>query len=105
MTFVGTALQTPFALVVLLLMLPCSSRTGCSANPRSRGSDRRRARHAELIPDALFLFFAVVIALLPRVLPSYHLDTGTRVGIYFIAILSLNLVLGFPGRSRSARVR
>jgi branched-chain amino acid transport system permease protein len=51
-----------------------------------------------LISGAIFVFFAALIAWLPSVLPSYRLDTATRVGIYFIAILSLNLVLGYAGQ-------
>ncbi len=50
-------------------------------------------------PPPSFLFFGLIIAILPHgILSSYHTDTATRVGIYFIAILSLNLVLGYCGQ-------
>ena len=53
----------------------------------------------KIVPAALFLFFGLIIAILPHgILSSYHTDTATRVGIYFIAILSLNLVLGYCGQ-------
>jgi hypothetical protein len=52
----------------------------------------------KILPGVLFAF-GVIIAILPHgVLSSYHTDTATRVGIYFIAILSLNLVLGYCGQ-------
>lgn len=53
---------------------------------------------ATLIPVLVFVVVAALIAWLPGVLPDYRVDTATRVGIYFIAILSLNLVLGFAGQ-------
>lgn len=53
----------------------------------------------KILPGVLFAFFGVIIAILPHgILSSYHTDTATRVGIYFIAILSLNLVLGYCGQ-------
>jgi branched-chain amino acid transport system permease protein len=46
----------------------------------------------------VFVVIAALIAWLPNVISTYRLDTGTRVGVYFIAILSLNLVLGYAGQ-------
>jgi branched-chain amino acid transport system permease protein len=41
---------------------------------------------------------AVVIALLPFGLSGYHQGLGARVGIYFIAILGLNILVGYTGQ-------
>ncbi|HEY7397544.1 MAG TPA: branched-chain amino acid ABC transporter permease [Gaiellaceae bacterium] len=41
---------------------------------------------------------AVVIALLPLTLSDYHLSTGATVGVFFVAILSLNIVTGYTGQ-------
>lgn len=42
--------------------------------------------------------FAVVIALLPFHLSVYHQGLGARVGIYFVAILGLNILIGYTGQ-------
>jgi branched-chain amino acid transport system permease protein len=44
------------------------------------------------------LVVAGVIALLPLTLSDYHLSTGADVGVFFIAILSLNIVTGYTGQ-------
>jgi hypothetical protein len=41
---------------------------------------------------------AVVLALLPFVLSSYHQALAAQVGIYFIAILGLNILVGYSGQ-------
>ncbi|HEY3541894.1 MAG TPA: branched-chain amino acid ABC transporter permease [Gaiellaceae bacterium] len=41
---------------------------------------------------------AVVIALLPLHMSNYHSGLGARVGIYFIAILGLNILVGYTGQ-------
>ena len=48
----------------------------------------RAARHARLI----------VIALLPTTLDGYHEGLASRVAIYFIAILGLNILTGYTGQ-------
>jgi branched-chain amino acid transport system permease protein len=44
------------------------------------------------------LVTALVIALLPLTLSDYDLSTGANVGVFFIAILSLNIVTGYTGQ-------
>ena len=44
------------------------------------------------------LVVGLVIALLPLTLSDYHLSTGAHVGVFFIAILSLNIVTGYTGQ-------
>ncbi len=39
-----------------------------------------------------------MIALLPFTLSDYHLSTGADVGVFFVAILSLNIVTGYTGQ-------
>jgi branched-chain amino acid transport system permease protein len=51
-----------------------------------------------IIPPTICLVVAVIIWLVGNSLSEFNLDTGTRVGIFFIAIMSLNLVLGFAGQ-------
>jgi branched-chain amino acid transport system permease protein len=41
---------------------------------------------------------AVLLALLPLALSSYHQALAAQVGIYFIAILGLNIVVGYSGQ-------
>jgi branched-chain amino acid transport system permease protein len=41
---------------------------------------------------------ALVIALLPLGLTNYHQGLGARVGVYFIAILGLNILTGYTGQ-------
>jgi branched-chain amino acid transport system permease protein len=41
---------------------------------------------------------AVVIALLPLTLSNYHQSTGALVGVFFTAILALNIVTGYTGQ-------
>jgi len=41
---------------------------------------------------------AVVIALLSRTLSNYNLTTGALVGVFFIAILALDIVTGYTGQ-------
>ena len=41
---------------------------------------------------------ALVVVLLGVTMSSYHLGLGARVGIYFIAILGLNVLLGYTGQ-------
>ena len=41
---------------------------------------------------------ALVIALLPFGLTNYHQGLGARVGVYFIAILGLNILTGYTGQ-------
>jgi branched-chain amino acid transport system permease protein len=41
---------------------------------------------------------AVVLALLPFVLSTYHQALAAQVGIYFIAILGLNILVGYSGQ-------
>lgn len=41
---------------------------------------------------------ALVVSLLPFTLSNYHVGEGARVAVYFMAILSLNLVLGYAGQ-------
>jgi branched-chain amino acid transport system permease protein len=55
-------------------------------------------KRSTVVAATIFVAVGILIAFLGSVLPSYRLDTGSKVGIYFIAILSLNLVLGFAGQ-------
>jgi branched-chain amino acid transport system permease protein len=41
---------------------------------------------------------AIVIALLPLTLSNYHRSTGAAVGVFFVAILALNIVTGYTGQ-------
>ncbi|HZR94315.1 MAG TPA: branched-chain amino acid ABC transporter permease [Gaiellaceae bacterium] len=41
---------------------------------------------------------ALVVALLPFTLSSYHQGTGARVAVYFVAILGLNILTGYTGQ-------
>ena len=47
---------------------------------------------------ALFLISAAVIVLLRFGLSNYHQGLAARVGIYFIAILGLNILIGYTGQ-------
>lgn len=41
---------------------------------------------------------AVVIAILPFLVSSYHVTLATQVGIFFIAVLGLNILTGYTGQ-------
>ena len=41
---------------------------------------------------------AVVVALLPFTLSGYHQGLAARVAIYFIAIMGLNILIGYTGQ-------
>jgi branched-chain amino acid transport system permease protein len=41
---------------------------------------------------------ALVVALLPFTLSDYHRALGAQVGIYFVAILGLNILVGYSGQ-------
>lgn len=51
-----------------------------------------------LIRGAVLAVVAVVLSLLPFTLSDYHVGEGARVAVYFMAILSLNLALGYAGQ-------
>jgi branched-chain amino acid transport system permease protein len=51
-----------------------------------------------IIAASIFVVVGVLLYLLGGWLPDYRVDIATKVGVYFIAILSLNLVLGFCGQ-------
>ncbi len=44
------------------------------------------------------LLAAVVIAVIPFFLSNYHRSTGADVGVFFVAILALNIVTGYTGQ-------
>ena len=47
---------------------------------------------------ALFLVAAAIVVLLRFELSNYHQGLAARVGIYFIAILGLNILIGYTGQ-------
>jgi branched-chain amino acid transport system permease protein len=55
-------------------------------------------RRGELIRIALFVAAAVGILLLPRFISDFRAQQFAYVGIYFIALLGLNLLTGFTGQ-------
>ncbi len=59
---------------------------------------RLRLRPATAFGVAATLGAALVIALLPFTLSDYNRTTGANVGVYFIAILALNIVTGYTGQ-------
>jgi branched-chain amino acid transport system permease protein len=58
----------------------------------------RRLTPGKVIPVAICVVVALLVWLIGNSLSEFRLDTGTRVGVFFIAIMSLNLVLGFAGQ-------
>jgi branched-chain amino acid transport system permease protein len=50
------------------------------------------------IKVALFAALAVFVALLPRFMGEYRVNEFTYVGIYFIALLGLNILTGYNGQ-------
>ena len=57
-----------------------------------------RLRTPALFGIAVSVVVAVAIGLLPFTLSDYHRGTGAEVGVFFIAILALNIVTGFTGQ-------
>ena len=57
-----------------------------------------RLRTPALFGIAVSVVVAVAIGLLPFTLSDYHRGTGADVGVFFIAILALNIVTGFTGQ-------
>ena len=55
-------------------------------------------RARSLLGPVAALVAAVVIALLPLTLSDYHQSTGALVGVFFTAILALNIVTGYTGQ-------
>ena len=51
-----------------------------------------------LIGPLVAVAAAVVIALLPLTLSNYNRSTGATVGVFFVAILALNIVTGYTGQ-------
>ena len=51
-----------------------------------------------LIGPLLAVAAAVAIALLPLTLSDYNRSTGATVGVFFVAILALNIVTGYTGQ-------
>jgi branched-chain amino acid transport system permease protein len=51
-----------------------------------------------LVRAGLVAVAALVVILLGVSMTNYHLGLGARVGIYFIAILGLNILLGYTGQ-------
>jgi branched-chain amino acid transport system permease protein len=57
-----------------------------------------KRRVASSLGVAVTLVVALVIGLLSFTLSDYHLSTGALVGVFFIAILALNIVTGYTGQ-------
>ena len=57
-----------------------------------------KRRVASSLGVAVTLVVGLVIALLSFTLSDYHLSTGALVGVFFIAILALNIVTGYTGQ-------
>jgi branched-chain amino acid transport system permease protein len=57
-----------------------------------------RERWRPLAAPAAFVLAAVVVALLPQVLSGYRTYQFAQVGIYFIAVLGLNILTGYCGQ-------
>jgi branched-chain amino acid transport system permease protein len=57
-----------------------------------------RLRALPPVGFAVTVVVAVAIALLPLTLSDYHRGTGADVGVFFIAILALNIVTGYTGQ-------
>jgi branched-chain amino acid transport system permease protein len=55
-------------------------------------------RPAAWTPVLFVLLTSVAIALLPLTLSDYNRSQGADVGVYFIAILALNIVTGYTGQ-------
>jgi branched-chain amino acid transport system permease protein len=55
-------------------------------------------KRGEIIRIALFFVAAVAIMLLPRFISDFRAQQFAYVGIYFIALLGLNLLTGFTGQ-------
>ncbi|HVC88679.1 MAG TPA: branched-chain amino acid ABC transporter permease [Gaiellaceae bacterium] len=57
-----------------------------------------RLSPAAILGIATSVVAAVVVGLLPFTLSDYHRSTGATVGVFFIAILALNIVTGYTGQ-------
>jgi ABC-type branched-subunit amino acid transport system permease subunit len=54
---------------------------------------------------ASLLAVAAVLCLLPFVLSDYNVSLAAQVGIFFVAVLGLNILTGYTARSRSGTAR
>jgi branched-chain amino acid transport system permease protein len=57
-----------------------------------------KLRPSSFAAPAVAVAAAVVIAVLPYWLSNYHRSTGADVGVFFVAILALNIVTGYTGQ-------
>jgi branched-chain amino acid transport system permease protein len=57
-----------------------------------------RPSRTTLAAAAVFVVVTIVLIVLPHMMSDFHVNEAAQVGVYFIAILSLNLVLGFAGQ-------
>jgi branched-chain amino acid transport system permease protein len=55
-------------------------------------------KRGELIRIGLFVLACIAILLLPRFISDFRAQQFAYVGIYFIALLGLNLLTGFTGQ-------
>jgi branched-chain amino acid transport system permease protein len=55
-------------------------------------------KRSELIRAGVFLLAAAAVLLLPRFISDFRAQEFSYVGIYFIALLGLNVLTGFTGQ-------
>src|SRR5690606_2002236 len=78
--------------------------------PATTGSVRQEGRGASLMSQVsdllrrpwvrwlILLVVAVVLAVLPLMLPVFVNQTLTRIGVYAVAVLGLNIIMGYTGQ-------
>ena len=94
--FVGAGLRLPVALLIILVVLlvkPAALR---------QADHEARVKRSDLTGIGLFVLAAAAIFVLPRFVSDFRAQQFAYVGIYFIALLGLNVLTGSRARSRSA---
>jgi branched-chain amino acid transport system permease protein len=74
----------------------CGGRPACSGSARDRLAEQPRA-HARIVTAILLLLLAVLPLLTQAFDQRYLLSVGTRIVIWSIAAVSLNMILGYGG--------
>ncbi len=89
---IGSQLQLPFAFALILADPP--RQTERPLRPPAGGASMKQ----KLLAVVAVAVVAVVLVLLPFVLSDYNTYLAGEVGIFFIAILGLNILTGYTGQ-------
>ena len=64
-----------------------------------------KGRGGILAPIAAFVALAVVVAVVPSFVSAFRAQQLAYVAIYLVALIGLNILTGYTGRSRSGTAR